>query len=75
MGLDKREPRVFTKNMPMLPQRGLGNLITYILRTLGWGKKVRMSPFDNERHHYEAGVRKQFEELKKKGLSIPVFTL
>lgn len=75
MGLDRMVAKWFTDCMFTLPQRGLGNLVRYILGTLGWGKKVRMSPFEKERHHYEAGVRKEFEELKKKGLSIPVFTL
>lgn len=74
MGLDTRHCTVFTKNMTLLPQ-GLGNRVHHILRTLGWGKKVRISPFDAERQNYESTVRKQFVELKKKGLSIPVFTL
>jgi hypothetical protein len=50
---------------------GLGN----ILRTLGLGKKVRISPFERERRSYEQDVRKELLKLKEKGLSIPVFTL
>lgn len=50
---------------------GLGHAV----RALGLGKKARVSPFDRARHSYEADARKEFIELKKKGLSIPVFTL
>jgi len=51
---------------------GLG---TYILRALGLGKKVRVSPFERERQTFEMEVRKELLKLKEKGLSIPVFTL
>ncbi len=50
---------------------GLGT----ILRSLGFNKKARMSPFEKERRSYEADVRKELLKLKEKGLSIPVFTL
>lgn len=75
MGLDIGLCTMFTKTMTLLPQRGLGHLVSNILGTLGWGKKVRSSPLDKERQSYEHNVRRQFEELKKKGISIPVFTL
>lgn len=50
---------------------GLGNL----LKTLGLGKKTRVSPFERERRSYSEEVRRELVKLKEKGLSIPVFTL
>lgn len=70
MGLDKSLEKEFT-GLVRLPSLGLG----HILRALGLGKKARMSPFERERRSYEEDVRKELLELKKKGLSIPVFTL
>jgi hypothetical protein len=35
-------------------------------------KKARISPLTREREQFEGDVRAQFEELKKKGLSIPI---
>lgn len=55
--------------------------VKLLLTKLGLGKwfflegKTRMSPMTRERMVFEADVREQFQELKKKGLSIPVFTL
>ena len=53
-----------------------------LLETMGLGirklmhpKKTRVSPVTRERELFEKEVKGQFEELKKKGLSIPVFTL
>jgi hypothetical protein len=40
-----------------------------------FGKKERISPKILERQRFEDDVREQFLQLKKKGLSIPVFTL
>ncbi len=35
----------------------------------------RISPMTRDRMHFEEESAEQFRELKKKGLSIPVFTL
>ena len=53
----------------------LGGVKGYISRLFGRGKKERVSPMAMERQRFEADVRDQLMELKKKGLSIPVFTL
>lgn len=43
---------------------------------MGIGTKVeRKSPVAKDRERFEAEVREQFQKLKDKGLSIPVFTL
>jgi len=49
---------------------------------LGWDrivafftKPARVSPLFIERKKFEDDVREQFLSLKKKGISIPVFTL
>jgi len=42
---------------------------------LGKGKTKRISPHTQERMRFEEDVRKQFVELKKKGINIPIFTL
>jgi predicted DNA-binding transcriptional regulator len=44
-------------------------------RLIGRRKKVRVSPITQERELFQREVKSQLEELKKKGLSIPVFTL
>lgn len=57
--------------------------IKLLLTQLGLGKKVlqreskkaRLSPLAKERLEFEKDSRDQLIELKKKGLSIPVFTL
>jgi len=52
----------------LLQQLGLGNKYT--------GDRIkRLSPMTKDRISFEEDVREQFRELKKKGLSIPVFTL
>ncbi len=51
----------------LLKQMGLGSS--------GEASKARVSPMVKERQSFEQEVRRQFMELKKKGLSIPVFTL
>jgi hypothetical protein len=38
-------------------------------------KDKRQSPIALERKRFEAEVKEQFQKLKDKGLSIPVFTL
>ena len=54
-------------NVKSLLQRlGLGSLIQ---------KTVRESPVARERKRFEADVKEQFQKLKDKGISIPVFTL
>jgi hypothetical protein len=56
-------------NATLLFQRlGLGAL-------LGLGRAERKSPLAKERERFEAEVKEQFQKLKDKGLSIPVFTL
>lgn len=68
IGLDRWKKSLLNRVMgikSLLTQLGLGKLIG----------KTRVSPMVRERQHFEADVRRQFEELKKKGLSIPVFTL
>lgn len=43
---------------------------------LGFKSKVeRKSPIARERERFEAEVKEQFQKLKEKGISIPVFTL
>ncbi len=71
MGLDKTKKKVLNKVMSvklLLKQMGLGS-------RLGDNSKTRISPLVRERQRFEEEVRKQFMELKKKGISIPVFTL
>jgi hypothetical protein len=47
-----------------------------LLARLGFGGKTkRKSPIAQERERFEAEVKEQFQKLKDKGLSIPVFTL
>ena len=71
MGLDKDFEKVLNRDMT----------IQRLLAKLGLDKwflleeKGRVSPMTRERQRFEADVKEQFQELKKKGLSIPVFTL
>jgi hypothetical protein len=51
------------------------NRVKGYLSSLLRRKKVRLSPQTQERQRFEEDVRGQFVELKKKGLSIPIFTL
>lgn len=47
-----------------------------LLQRLGLGTKtLRKSPVAKDREQFEAEVKEQFQKLKDKGLSIPVFTL
>jgi|GEM_PF-1213008 len=71
MGHDKSCKKVLNKIMSvklLLKQMGLG-------RKSGEHAKVRISPLVRERQRFEEEVRRQFLDLKKKGISIPVFTL
>ncbi|MCX6791732.1 MAG: hypothetical protein NT149_01710 [Candidatus Gottesmanbacteria bacterium] len=66
MGLDKEVSACLNSSMKMkllLARLGLG------------GKTERQSPIALERKCFEAEVKEQFQKLKDKGLSIPVFTL
>jgi hypothetical protein len=70
MGLDKKPCECLNKNMnvkALLTRLGLG--------THAAAKSVRESPVAAERKRFEADVKEQFQKLKDKGLSIPVFTL
>lgn len=70
MGLDKDFLTCLNKYMSvrMLLQRlGLGSFFGL--------KSERKSPIARERERFEAEVKEQFQKLKDKGLSIPVFTL
>lgn len=70
MGLDKTKKKVLNRYMGvklLLKQMGLGSIVGE--------QKARVSPMVKERQSFEKEVRRQFEELKKKGISIPVFTL
>jgi hypothetical protein len=71
MGLDNARERAFTEDMGikrLLRQIGLGEIF-------GGKPQLRLSPMARERKRYEADMRQQFLELKKKGITIPVFTL
>ncbi|MCX6793768.1 MAG: hypothetical protein NTY06_01550 [Candidatus Gottesmanbacteria bacterium] len=66
MGLDKELPTCLNECMNMKS----------LLQKLGLGAKTeRKSPIARERERFEAEVKEQFQKLKDKGLSIPVFTL
>lgn len=54
--------------------------VKVLLQRLGLGsltgaRRERTSPVARERERFEADVRVQFQKLKDKGISIPVFTL
>ncbi len=50
--------------------------IKYFFQRLGLvGIDKRKSPIAQDRERFEAEVKEQFQKLKDKGLSIPVFTL
>jgi hypothetical protein len=70
MGLDKKPGECLNEHMnvkALLTRLGLG--------TRTGTKSVRESPVATERKRFEADVKEQFQKLKDKGLSIPVFTL
>lgn len=45
------------------------------LGSLAGAKPQRVSPIARERERFEADAKVQFQKLKDKGISIPVFTL
>ena len=66
MGLDKKFGEWLNESM----------FIKSLLQRLGLGvKRERKSPVARDRERFEADVREQFQKLKDKGISIPVFTL
>jgi len=66
MGLDRGFGEWLNENM----------FVKSLLQRLGLGiKQARKSPVARDRERFEADVREQFQKLKDKGLSIPVFTL
>ena len=70
MGLDKRFSKCLNGHMntkTLLARLGLGTLLGI--------KAERKSPLARERERFEAEVKEQFQKLKEKGISIPVFTL
>ena len=70
MGLDKQTGGCLNEYMnvkTLLVRLGLGALIG--------AKTERKSPITREREKFEEEVKEQFQKLKEKGLSIPVFTL
>lgn len=77
MGLDKKMKTVFNRPMAIASiGLGLSRWYTGIISLLfGGGKKSRVSPLSRERERFEEEAKSQFQKLKDKGLSIPVFTL
>ncbi len=73
MGLDKASKSLFNIDM----------VFDLLLAKLGLGSKneqgdvriKRISPMTRERIRFEDEAKAQFQALKRKGLSIPVFTL
>jgi hypothetical protein len=62
------------KKLLALMGLGGGNSIAGLRGIVG-ADKTRLSPTAQERMRFEEDVKEQFMQLKKKGLSIPVFTL
>lgn len=81
MGLDKVRMKCLNNNMnAKLLLANMGSLVMKngvkgILFSLLGRKKARLSPGEAERMSFEEEARGQFVELKRKGLSIPIFTL
>lgn len=79
MGLDKENKRVFDEWVTMIPRALLGfsakGGVWGYLVSLVTGRRRRRSPLEEERERYVKEVREQLTELKRKGLSIPIFTL
>jgi hypothetical protein len=67
--------------MEILPQKqkGLSRLYVgikgYLFRLFGIEVTRRVSPLKRDEERLQADMHNQFLELKKKGLSIPIFTL
>lgn len=73
MGLDNGFENGFNRIMGLkllLAKLGLGSK-----DRMGDVRIKRMSPMTQERLSFEDGAKAQFQALKRKGLSIPVFTL
>ncbi len=51
------------------------NVKSIIAKLFGTKPGVRKSPLTKDREQFEEEVKEQFQKLKDKGLSIPVFTL
>ncbi len=66
MGLDKKTSGCLNEYM---------NIKTLLTRLGLMTKPVRKNPVAREREKFEEDVKEQFQKLKDKGLSIPVFTL
>jgi hypothetical protein len=81
MGLDNKYSPCLNVYMTRLPQHRLGSESLWkafsrgLASLLGRGRVERQSPLAAERIRFEKEVHEQFVQLKKKGLSIPVFTL
>ena len=66
MGLDKELLKCLNSCMS----------VKQFFQKIGLGGKVeRKSPIARERERFEAEVKEQFQKLKDKGISIPIFTL
>ena len=77
MGLDKRKKRLLNTGMGLqllLAKFGLGSPPVGGLK-IGDVRIKRISPMTRERMRFEDEAKAQFQALKRKGLSIPVFTL
>jgi hypothetical protein len=77
MGLDKDLERVFNRSMGLkllLAKFGLGSPPEGGFSE-GDVRIKRISPMTRERMRFEDEAKAQFQALKRKGLSIPVFTL
>jgi len=73
MGLDNNCGTVFNRTMGLkllLAKMGLGSK-----QAQGDVRIKRISPMARERIQFEDEAKEQFKALKRKGLSIPVFTL
>ena len=77
MGLDKTKKSLLNRIMGLqllLDKLGLGRPSADGTDT-GDVRIKRISPMTAERMRFEDDAKAQFQALKKKGLSIPVFTL
>ena len=80
MGLDKSFKKVLNRVMTLqllLAKMGLGSPLRQLADGSNKGdvRIKRISPMTAERMRFEDDAKAQFQALKRKGLSIPVFTL
>jgi len=80
MGLDKSFEKVLNRDMTwqlLLAKIGLGHPLRQLADGASGGaiRIKRISPMTAERIRFEDDAKAQFQALKRKGLSIPVFTL